>query len=92
MDGLTELAQMLYDCKNPAAYSPVFGTIISLPDVKISLGSKIILKENRIRSIFNLQETETLENGSIRYVNLNKTVLLLPYADNQKYIALGIVQ
>lgn len=87
MSSITELAQLFKDRENGSAYSPVFGTIIELPDIKIRLSEKVILTAGHIKSIFDLYEQD-IEG---RYIHNGKTVLLLPYADNQKYIALGVV-
>lgn len=88
MNGITELAKLLKERENSSGYSPVIGKVIELPNVKIRLGDKVILTSAHIKSCINLTETD--ENG--KYINLGKEVVLLPYADNQKFIMIGVVQ
>lgn len=79
---------MLKDRENTNGYSPVIGKIIELPKIKIRLGDKVILTSTHIKSCISLADTD--ENG--KYINLGKEVVLLPYADNQKFIVIGVVQ
>lgn len=88
MNGITELAKLFKDRENETGYSPVFGTIIELPSTKIRLSEKVILTAEHISTIFNLHEQDAYGN----YILLGKTILLLPYADNQKYIAIGVIR
>lgn len=87
INGITELAKMLKQRENTDGYSPVIGTIIELPNIKIRLGDKVILTSAHIKSCIDLMQTG--ENG--QYINLNKEVVLLPYADSQKFIVIGVV-
>ena len=91
MDNTTRLAQFLKEAKGKSPYSPMFGTIISLPELKIQIGSKILLDDSHVKSIFDIAEHITHENGRIEYIHLNKEVVLLPYAEDQKFIAVGVV-
>lgn len=93
MDGITELAKRIKDRDNPTAYSPMFGTITELPELKIQMGSKIILTADNITAIFDIYEKEYDDDGNfVRYANLDKEIVLLPYGGkNNKYIALGCV-
>ena len=88
INGITELAKLLKERENSSGYSPVIGRIIRLPEVKIRLGDKVILTSAHIKSCIYLTVTD--ENG--KYINLGKEVVLLPYADNQKFIVVGVVQ
>lgn len=88
MSGITELAKLLKERENSRGYSPVIGRIIQLPNLKIRVGDKVILTSAHIKSCISLTETD--ENG--KYINLGKEVVLLPYADNQKFIVIGVVQ
>ena len=87
MNGITEFALLLKERENGAAYSPMFGRIVSLPDLKIVLGDKITLSSARIRLICEIDQRD--EQG--RYINLNRETVLLPYADGQKFVLLGVV-
>ena len=88
MNGITEFAKMLKERDNSDGYSPVIGTVIELPNLKIRLGDKVILTSAHIKNCISLTGTD--ENG--KYINLGKEVVLLPYADNQKFIVIGVVQ
>ena len=88
MRGITELAKLLKERENSGGYSPVIGKIIELPNIKIRVGDKVILTSAHIKSCVSLIDTD--EDG--RHINLGKEVVLLPYADNQKFIVIGVVQ
>ena len=88
MNGITELALLFKNRDNRSSYSPVFGKVISLPDTKIAVGDKIILTDEYLTQCFNLKEQDEFNN----YVNIGKTVVMLPYQDNQKYILIGVIQ
>ena len=47
MNGITELAKLLKERENDTGYSPMFGTIIELPQVKIRLNEKVILNYSK---------------------------------------------
>ena len=91
MSALIELAKHIRSRDNPSPYTPMFGKIIELPELKIQLGSRILLDKDDVRAIFDLYETRR-HDGYIEYVNLNKTVVLLPYASDNKFIVIGVVQ
>ena len=88
MNGISELAKLFKDRENSDRYTPMFGTVIDLPDTKIRINEKVILDDTHIRSCVSLKETDA--NGV--YINLNKEVVLLPYSENQKFILIGVVQ
>lgn len=88
MNGITELAMLFKARENGEDYSPFFGTVIKLPDIKIRLNDKVILTEEHIVSCISLKETDAYNN----YIYLNKTVVLLPYASNQRFIVIGVVK
>lgn len=90
MDGYTELANLFRVRDNKPSYSPLFGKIISLPELKIKCGNNITLDNSDITAMFNIAET-VQNDDRIEYVNLYKTVVLLPYAKNQKFIAIGVL-
>jgi hypothetical protein len=87
MNGITELAILLKDRENGAAYSPLFGRIVSLPELRITVGDKIMLTALHIKRICEINQQD--EFG--RYINLNREAVLLPYADGQRFILLGVV-
>ena len=91
MGAVEELARHIRDRDNPSPYTPMFGKIISLPELKIQLGNRILLDADDIKAIFDIYETR-ITDGRTVYVNLNKDVVLLPYANDNKFIALGVVQ
>lgn len=90
MDAVIELASAIKERTNPAAYSPMFGTIIELPELRIRLGRNVFVYADDVKSIFDICETRETESG-IEYVNLNKEVVLLPYSNDNKFIAVGVV-
>jgi hypothetical protein len=87
MNGITELALLLKSRENGTAYSPVLGRIITLPELKISVGDKITLTDSHIKQICEVNQQDAYG----RYINLNREAVLLPYADGQKFILLGVV-
>jgi hypothetical protein len=91
MDGITELAKHIRARDNPSPYTPMFGKIISLPEFKIQLGNRIILTADDVKATFDIYETRIYDSYT-EYVNLNKEVVLLPYSDDNKFIAIGVVQ
>ena len=88
MNGITELAKILKDRENKADYAPLFGTIIELPNIKIRLGDKVILTEAHLKQCISLTDKDS-DNS---YIHLGKEVVLLPYADEQNFIVIGVVQ
>ena len=87
MNGITELALLLKARENGAVYSPMLGTVIELPDLKIRLSEKVILNKSHIKACVDLYAKD--EAG--RYINLNREAALLPYADGQKFLLMGLV-
>ena len=87
MNGITELAKLLKERNNQAGYSPVFGKIIELPDTKIWINEKIILTEEYLKAFMEYKQQD--DEG--KYINLNKTAVLLPYSADQKYIMIGVL-
>ncbi|OQB11928.1 MAG: hypothetical protein BWY15_02358 [Firmicutes bacterium ADurb.Bin193] len=88
MNGITELAKLLKDRENNVDYSPIIGRIIELPNLKVRLGDKVILTSAHIKTCVSLDAVD----GTGNYIHLGKEVVLLPYADNQKFILIGVVQ
>ena len=87
MNGITELAKLLKERENSDGYSPMFGTVIELPSTKIRIGDNVILTDSHITLCMNLKE----QNSDSAYINLGKTVVLMPYANGQKFIVIGVV-
>ena len=88
MNGITELAKLLKERENGTGYSPMFGTIIELPQIKIRLNEKVILNNSHLKSSINLM----MQNEDGDYIYLGKEVALLPFANNQKFLVIGVVQ
>ena len=88
MNGITELAKLLKERENSSGYSPMFGTIIELPQIKIRLNEKVILNNSHLKCCVNLKE----QNQDGDYIYLGKEVALLPFANNQKFLVIGVVQ
>ena len=88
MKGITELAKLLKERENGTGYSPMFGTIIELPQIKIRLNEKVILNNSHLKSSINLM----MQNEDGDYIYLGKEVALLPFANNQKFLVIGVVQ
>lgn len=90
MNGVTELAKHIKNRDNPSPYTPMFGKIIALPKLKIQLGDKILLDADDVKAIFNLYETREHDRYQ-EYIHLGREVVLLPYAADNKFIAIGVV-
>ena len=88
MNGITELAKLLKERENGTGYSPMFGTIIELPQVKIRLNEKVILNNSHLKCCINL----LTQNSDGDYIYLGREVVLLPFANTQKFIVIGVVQ
>ena len=88
MDGITELAKLLKERENEKGYSPVFGTIIELPNTKIRISDKIILNDSYIKALFDYKQ----QNIDNEYIYLGSEVVLLPYQNHQKFIMIGVVR
>lgn len=88
MNGITELAKLFRERENTSSYSPMFGEVIELPTLKIRIGEKIVIDSSYTKICCNLYE----QDSKGRYVNKGKTVVLLPYSNNQKFIVVGVVQ
>ena len=88
MNGITELAKLLKERENDTGYSPMFGIIIELPQIKIRLNEKVILNNSHLKSCINLM----MQNEDGDYIHLGKEVALLPFANNQKFLVIGVVQ
>lgn len=87
LNGAEEFAHMLRERDNPPQYSPVFGKIEELPDIKIRRGNKVQISQKKIKSLINLLE----RNATGDYIYLGKHVAMLPYNDNNNYLVLGVV-
>lgn len=87
MNGITELAKLLKERENSVGYSPMFGTVIELPNTKIRISDKVILTDSHLTLCINLKE----KNADGEYINFGKTAVLLPYANGQKFIVIGVV-
>ena len=65
MNGITELAKLLKERENGDGYSPIFGTVIELPNTKIRISDKVILTDSHITLCINLKEKILTVNISI---------------------------
>ena len=88
LNGITELAKLLKERENGEGYSPVFGTIIELPDTKIRISDKIILNDSYLKSCFDFKQ----QNMDNEYIYLGCEVVLLPYQNHQQFILMGVLQ
>lgn len=88
MNSITELAKLFKERNNETAYSPMFGEIIELPDLKIRIGEKILIDKTYTKSCVELYE----QDSRGKYINKGKTVVLLPFSNNQKFIVVGVLQ
>lgn len=93
MDGVTELASRI-KAMEMSPYSPMIGTITSLPELEIQLGDRIQLGADKITAVFNIYE-QRQHDGYVEYVNLNKQIVLLPCMSQSgsvtRFIAIGVV-
>lgn len=84
---IVELAKLFKERDNTSGYSPMFGTIVSLPNVQIRIGDRIVLDSSHLSSCVDLTATDI--HG--QYIHLGKTVVLLPYSGQQKFIVIGVI-
>lgn len=91
MTNIAKLAKHIKSRDNPSPYTPMFGKIISMPELKIRLGTRVLLTKSDIKATFDIYETEIIDER-VRYVHLNKTVVLLPYSGDNKFIAIGVLE
>ncbi len=91
MNNITKLAKHIKARDNPSQYTPMFGKIISLPELKIRLGTRVLLTKEDVKSTFDIYD-KIVHDGYTEYVHLNKTVVLLPYSDDNKFIAIGVLE
>ena len=55
MDGVTELAARIKGMET-SQYSPMIGTITSLPELKIQLGDRVQIGADRVITVFDMYE------------------------------------
>lgn len=93
MDGITELAARIKGMET-SQYSPMIGTITSLPELKIRLGDRVQVDADKVTVVFDIYETVRHETYT-EYVNLGKQVVLLPCISESgsaaRFIAIGVV-
>ena len=93
MDGITELAARIKGMET-SQYSPMIGTITSLPELKIRLGDRVQVDADKVTAGFDIYETVRHETYT-EYVNLGKQVVLLPCISESgsaaRFIAIGVV-
>ena len=87
INGITELALLLKERDNGTGYSPMFGKIIELPNLRIRLSDKVIINDKYIKKCIDINLTDSYG----RYIYLNKEVVLLPYNNNQNFVLIGVV-
>lgn len=69
MNGITELAKLLKERENGDRYSPIFGTVIELPNTKIRINDKVILTDTHITLCINLKEQNSDGNYNTAFQN-----------------------
>lgn len=93
MDGVTELAARIKGMET-SQYSPMIGTITSLPELKIQLGDRVQIGADRVIMVFDIYEMVRHDTYT-EYVNLGKQVILLPCISASgsaaRFIAIGVV-
>ena len=93
MDGVTELAARIKGMET-SQYSPMIGTITSLPELKIRLGDRVQVDADKVTAVFDIYETVRHETFP-EYVTLGKQVVPLPCISESgstvRFIAIGVV-
>ena len=93
MDGVTELAARIKGMET-SQYSPMIGTITSLPELKIQLGDRVQIGADKVIAVFDIYKTVRHDTYT-EYVNLNKQIVLLPCVSQSgsatRFIAIGVV-
>ena len=54
MTNITKLAKHIKARDNPSPYTPMFGKIISLPELKIRLGTRVLFTKEDIKATFDI--------------------------------------
>lgn len=88
MNAPYELARLFKERENTERYTPIFGIVEELPDIKIRIHEKVVIPKPMIASIVDLYQQD--QDGV--YIYLGKTVYMLPCYQNGKvnrYIILG---
>ena len=88
MNGITELAKLLKERENGDRYSPIFGTVIELPNTKIRISDKVILTDTHITLCINLKEQNSDGNYNTAFC---KAVELTKYLMKELNIPLECV-
>ena len=57
MTNITKLAKHIKARDNSSPYMPMFGKIISLPDLKIRLGTRVLLTKEDIKTTFDIYDS-----------------------------------
>ena len=93
MSGVIDLARRISECANPSPYTPMIGKIISLPELTIQIGSKILLYADEVDMTLDIYEKEYDGDGHfIRYKYLGKDAVILPYSKDNKFVVIGVLQ
>ena len=88
MDNITKLAKHMKERDNPAPYSPMLGRIISLPELKIHISDRVILRAEDVDLTFDIYENE-VHDGRRVYEHLGKRAVLLPVGG--RFIVIGVL-
>ena len=86
MNAEYEMALLLKQRENIEGYTPVFGVVEQLPDIRIRLSERIVLDADNLASILDLKRQDADNN----YIWLGRRVYLLPmYNLNKAYLVIG---
>ena len=88
MDNITKLAKHMKERGDSAPYSPMLGRIISLPELKIHISDRVILRKEDVDLTFDIYENEVCDGRRV-YEHLGKRAVLLPVGG--RFIVIGVL-
>lgn len=88
MNAAYELAKLFRERDNPRMFSVITGTIISLPDIKVAVGDKLMLGRDMLSSTVDIMTQDSHGN----YTWQGKNVYMLPIGNDnrqQRFLIIG---
>lgn len=85
---IDKLAEILMQFKNQNPPQVAFGKVVSCSPPKIQLSdNNVVLTSANFKTNVNLDERDAYGN----YIHMGKTVSMITYLNNHKYLVLGVI-